>query len=82
MLLFLFIIELILQLLLPFVFTQLEKVVLALVIFTKLGQLEQELQLFFIKQQQLISFSFQLTCELFLIQEQSLLPFDVLISTF
>jgi hypothetical protein len=80
--LFLFIIELILQLLPPFIFARLEKVEQALLIFVILKRQEQELQLFFIIQQQLISFSFQLTCELFLIQEQSLLPFDVLISTF
>ena len=86
-LLFLFIIELILQLLRLFVFARLKKVVKALVVFVILGQQEQQQevrlrQLFYFRQQQLISFSFQLTCELFLIQEQSLLPFDVLISTF
>ena len=70
------------QLLLPFVFARLEKVVQALVVLVMLGQQEQEVQLFLFIQQQLISFSFQLTCELFLIQEQSLLPFDVSISTF
>jgi hypothetical protein len=56
--------------------------VLALVGFVILGQQELEVQLFFIVQQQLISFSFQLTYELFLIQELFLLPFDVSISTF
>jgi hypothetical protein len=71
-----------LQQLLLFVFDRLKKVVQALVVFVKLVQQEQELQLFFIKQQQLIFFSFQLAYELFLIQERSLLPFGVLISTF
>ena len=86
-LLFLFIIELVLQLRRLFVFARLKKVGKALVVFVILGQQEQQQevrlrQLFYFRQQQLISFSFQLTCELFLIQEQSLLPFDVLISTF
>ena len=84
-LLFLFIIELVLQLLRLFVLTRLKKVKQALVAFVMLaqqGQKVQLLQLISFRQQQLVSFSFQLTCELFLIQGQSLLPFDVSISTF
>ena len=84
-LLFLFIIELVLQLLRLFVFARLKKVKQALVAFVMLaqqGQKVQLLQLISFRQQQLVSFSFQLTCELFLIQGQSLLPFNVSISTF
>jgi hypothetical protein len=71
-----------LQQLLLFVFDRLKKVEQVLVVFVKLEQQEQELQLFFIIQQQFVFFSFQLTYELFLIQELFLLPFDVSISTF
>jgi hypothetical protein len=71
-----------LQQLLLFVFDRLKKVEQVLVVFVKLEQQEQELQLFFIIQQQFVFFSFQLTYELFLIQEQSLLPFGVSISAF
>jgi len=71
-----------LQQLLLFVFDRLKKVEQVLVVFVKLEQQEQELQLLFIIHQQLVFFSFQLTYELFLIQEQSLLPFGVSISAF
>jgi hypothetical protein len=71
-----------LQQLLLFIFDRLKKVEQVLVVFVKLEQQGQELQLFFIIQQQLVFFSFLLTYELFLIREQSLLPFGVSISTF